>query len=183
MTRILSMCLALVLVAGSAQADDVEDSINAALEAYRAGDIKAAKEEIDFASQLLGQLQAEGLSDFLPQALDGWERELEDTQSVAAFGGGQIASAIYRKDGKSVEIQLMAGNQMVTAMASMFSNPALMGSMGKVKRINRQKVVVTPQGEVNTMVNQVMVQISGSAELEDKEAYFAEMDIKGLKAF
>ena len=183
MKRIFIAMAAATLITSSAQADDIEESINAALEAYQAGDIKGAKEEIDFASQLLGQLQAEGLSDFLPEALAGWEREMGDSQSVAAFGGGQVASATYRKDGRTVEIQLMAGNQMVTAMASMFSNPAIMGSMGKVKRINRQKVVITPQDEVNTMINQVMVQISGTADVADKEAYFGELDVSSLEDF
>lgn len=183
MRTLAPIAFALALSFQPAFADDVEESISAALEAYRAGDIKAAKEEIDFVSQLLGQLQAEGLSGFLPQAFEGWERELDETQSMAAFGGGQMASATYRKDGKSVEIQLMAGNQMVTAMSAMFSNPVMMGSMGKVKRLNRQKVVITPQGEVNTLINQVMVQISGSADVADKEAYFETLDVKALEQF
>ena len=52
-----------------ATADEIEETIEAALEAYRAGDVKAAKEEIDFVSQLLGQLKAEGLKGFLPAPL------------------------------------------------------------------------------------------------------------------
>ena len=76
MRTLTTLALALMLSIQPAFADDVEESINAALEAYRAGDIKAAKEEIDFASQLLGQLQAEGLSGYLPQAFDeGWNGE------------------------------------------------------------------------------------------------------------
>ena len=175
--------LVAALAAGTAKADEFTETIEAAMEAYEAGDIKAAKEEIDFAAQLLGQMKAEGLSGFLPEALDGWEREVGDTQSMAALGGGQMASAIYRKDGETVEIQLMAGNQMVTAMGAMFSNPVLMGAAGKVKRINRQNVVITKQGEIQTLINQVMVQISGSADVDAKEAYFGEMDVKGLEAF
>lgn len=182
-TFIVAAALACGLASGPVQADDFEETIEAALEAYRAGDIKAAKEEIDFASQLLGQMKADGLSAFLPPALEGWTRELGDTQSMAALGGGQMASATYEKNGESIEIQFMAGNQMVTAMGAMFSNPAVMGTMGKVKRINRHKVVITPQDEINTLVNQVMVQISGSAGIDAKEAYFGELDIPGLNAF
>ena len=175
--------LAVVVATGTAIADEFTDTIEAAMEAYEAGDIKTAKEEIDFAAQLLGQMKAEGLSAFLPEALDGWEREVGDTQSMAALGGGQMASATYRMDGETVEIQLMAGNQMVTAMGAMFSNPVLMGAAGKVKRINRQKVVITKQGEIQTLINQVMVQITGSADVDAKEEYFGEMDVKGLKEF
>ena len=178
-----AVLFAAALTTGTAAADEFKDTIEAAIEAYEAGDIKTAKEEIDFAAQLLGQMKAEGLSGFLPEALDGWEREVGETQSMAALGGGQMASARYTRDGKTVEIQLMAGNQMVTAMGAMFSNPVLMGAAGKVKRINRQKVVITNQGEIQTLINQVMVQISGSADVDAKEEYFGEMDVKGLEAF
>ena len=174
---------AALLLATPALADEFTETIEAAMEAYEAGDIKAAKEEIDFAAQLLGQMKAEGLTAFLPEALDGWERQVGESQSMAALGGGQMASATYTRDGKKVEIQLMAGNQLVTSMGAMFSNPALMGAMGKVKRINRQKVVITHEGEINTLVNQVMVQITGSADVDAKEEYFGEIDIPGLKEF
>ena len=70
--------LVAALTAGTAKADEFTDTIEAAMEAYQAGDIKTAKEEIDFAAQLLGQLKAEGLTGFLPPALDGWEREIGD---------------------------------------------------------------------------------------------------------
>lgn len=186
MVRVLAALFAAFLVCLPAQADEVEESIAAALEAYRAGDIKGAKEEIDFAAQLIGQLKAEGLSEFLPAALDGWTREEGDdsTQSMAAFGGGQMAEARYTNGSDSVEIQLMADNQMVTAMGAMFSNVALMGSMGKVKRLNGEKIVITPQGEIQTLVaNRIMVQISGSADTEAKEQYFSAIDMDGLKAF
>ena len=182
-------CLAIVALMTAplpALADDVEESIAAALEAYRAGDIKGAKEEIDFASQLLGQLKAEGLSAFLPAPLEGWDREDKEssTQSMAAFGGGQMAEARYSNGSDSVDIQLMADNQMVTAMGAMFSNVALMGSLGKVKRVNGEKIVITQQGEVQTLINgRIMVQISGSADADTKVAYFEALDIDGLKDF
>ncbi len=102
---------------------------------------------------------------------------------MGALGGGQMASAVYSNGDERVEIQLMAGNQMVGAMGAMFANPALMGAMGRVKRLNRQKVVITPDGEINTMVNQVMVQISGSSDIETKEAYFEALDVAALEDF
>ena len=78
----------------------------------------------------------------------------------------------------------MADNQMVTSMAMMFGNTAMMGSMGQVKRIKRQKVVVTKRGELQAMIdNRIFVQISGSAPVEDKEAYFEALDMRGLQDF
>ncbi|MEM9061210.1 MAG: hypothetical protein AAGD13_12185 [Pseudomonadota bacterium] len=187
MTTILKPLLSFAVIASlalQAQADEVEETMEAALEAYRAGDIKAAKEEIDFVSQLLGQLKAEGLKGFLPAAMDGWTREDNETQNVGAFGGGQIASATYSNGSDRLEIQLMADNQMVTAMGAMFGNATLMGAMGTVKRINRQKLVVTNDGEVQTLINnRIMVQITGSADVDSKLAYFEALDMDGLKNF
>lgn len=184
-TPLIALTMAAAL-AWPAAADDFTDSIEAALEAYRDGDIKTAKEEIDFAAQLLAQMKAEGLKSFLPEALEGWERKDDENDSgaMAAFGGGQMAAASYSRDGKRVKVQLMADNQMVTALAGMFSNSAMMAAMGTVKRINRQKVIVTKQDEVQSLVDgRIMIQITGDADIEDKEAYFAEIDVKGLKEF
>jgi hypothetical protein len=175
---------ALAVAAQPAAADEIEESLKMALEAYQAGDINAAKEEIDFAAQLINQLKASALGDFLPVALEGWTRHDGDTQAAGAFGGGSSASAQYSRGQDNINIQLMANNQMVTSMAGMFGNMALMGAMGQVKRINRQKVVITKNGELQALIdNRILVQIGGNASAEDKEAYFAAMDIKGLEDF
>jgi hypothetical protein len=179
---------ALVIAALSlpAQADEIEESLQMALEAYQAGDINAAKEEIDFAAQLIAQLKAAGLAGFLPEALPGWTRaEAEQGgQAIMGFGGGMMASTTYTRGDDAIEIQLMADNQMVTSMAMMFGNAAMMGSLGQVKRIKRQKVVITKQGELQAMIdNRILIQITGRSPVVDKEAYFAAMDILGLKDF
>ena len=177
---------AALVLAVPAHADDFTDSVAAALEAYEKGDIKAAKEEIDFAAQILAQMKAEGLKAFLPGPMEGWERKDDDGNSgaMAAFGGGQMASAAYWKDEENLTIQIMADNQMVTAMAAMFTNAAMMSSMGKVKRLNGQKVVVTNEGEIQALVDgRIMVQIDGNAPVEIKEAYFEAIDMDGLEEF
>lgn len=183
--RLFRIAILAAMIGTPAMADEIEDTIEAALEAYRSGDLKAAKEELDFAAQLMAQQKAEGLSGFLPEPLDGWQREVEDTsQAITMFGGGLMAKAQYTDGTDDVEIQMMADNQMVAAMGAMFNNAALMGAMGTVKRINRQKVVLTQQGELQTLIaNRIMIQITGSAPDEVKEAYFAAIDVKGLEEF
>lgn len=189
MKTILRAAMAAILIGGlslPAQADEIEEALQMALEAYQAGDINAAKEEIDYAAQLIAQLKVVGLSGFLPDPLPDWTRvKGEDkTQTAALLGGGMTASATYTRGNDGIDIQLMANNQMVTAMAAMFGNAAMMGSMGRVKRIKRQKVVITPQGELQAMINnRILVQITGRAPIEDKEAYFAAIDLRGLKEF
>jgi hypothetical protein len=185
--KLAPMALLSLALAMPASADDVEESIDAALEAYRAGDIKTAKEELDFAAQLLGQRKAEELRALLPDPQPGWERqdgEVGDAQAMAAFGGGQMAGATYTRGSDTVEIQIMADNQMVTAMGAMFSNAALMGSMGEVRRVGGEKIVVTPEGELQALVDgRIMVQITGTADPEAKQAYFEAIDLEKLKAF
>jgi len=189
MKTIFHTTLAVLFIGGlslPAQADEIEDSLQLALEAYQAGDINAAKEEIDYAAQLISQMKAAGLSEFLPEALPDWSRlePEQGGQAMTAFGGGMTASANYTRENDRIEIQLMADNQMVTAMAGMFGNAAMMGSMGKVKRIKRQKVIITQSGELQAMINnRIYVQISGRAPVEDKEAYFTALDIRGLQDF
>jgi hypothetical protein len=177
------------LVIGSfgmpAQADEFEESLQLALEAYQAGDINAAKEEIGYAAQLLTQLRAAALGGFLPEALPDWTRaEGDSSAAMMGFGGGLAASATYTRGSDIIEIQLMADNAMVNTMAVMFANPAMMGSMGELKRIKRQKVVINSQGELQALLEKrILIQITGRAPIEDKEAYFAAMDISGLKDF
>lgn len=181
-TVLLALALAL-----PARADDVEDAIDAALQAYRADDIKTAREELAFASQLLDKRKAGELQSLLPDPLPGWQREDDDSgqsPAMAAFGGGQMAGARYTKDDDAVEIQLMADNPMVAAMGAMFSNTAMMGAMGEVKRLGGEKVVLTQEGELQSLVDgRIMVMVSGSADPETLQAYFEAIDLDKLKAF
>jgi len=184
----LAGALALWALAGAAPAaaDEVEDALKAALEAYQAGDVATAKEETDYAATLLAQQKAAGLEAFLPEPLDGWTRAEASSNAGAGgmFGGGLMASADYTNGADTVSVQLMAENQIVAAMGGMLTNPAMMAQMGKVERVNRQMVVVTNEGEVQALVdNRILVQISGSAPSETKLDYFRALDLKALEDF
>jgi hypothetical protein len=186
MTRIFIAAAVAGLLAGATAADEVEATLEAALEAYRAGDIALAEEEAQFAATLLGQMKAEGLKGYLPEPLAGWERREADdaAQSMAGFGGGVLARGRYAGPPGDVEIQLMAENQLVASMAAVLSNPAMMSQMGTVRRVGRQKLVVTREGEVQALIaGKVLVQISGSAPEADKLAYFEALDLEALAAF
>ncbi|MDH3658881.1 MAG: hypothetical protein OEU92_02445 [Alphaproteobacteria bacterium] len=178
----------LLTAAWPATADEIEDTITTALEAYQAGDVAGAKSEIDYVAQLLSQKQAESLMTVLPAPFDGWSQEAkagEAAAGMAMFGGGLSAGADYRKNGHNVEIQLLADSPMMAAMMAMFANPAMAGAAGgKLKRLAGQKVIETQDGEIQAMVhNRFMVQITGSAPIEDKEAYFNAIDFDTLSTF
>ena len=190
LSRFLKPALAgalLLTLAQPAFADDIKASIKAGLEAYEDGDIKAAKEEIDFAQQLLAQMRLKELQAHLPAALEGWTRQEDKRRGgggLGVLGGGQSVNATYRRGRERIQVQIMANNQMVATFAAMFANPAMMGSMGTVKRIGRQKVVITKRGDVQTLIdNRILVQVQGRAEVEDKEAFFKAINIRKLKKF
>lgn len=184
---VLAMVLLTTAMTGlPASADDVEESIEAALDAYRAGDIDTAKDELDFAAELLGQIKAEALGAYLPAPLPGWERQEteQDARGMAAFGGGQMAAATYTRDDRTVEVRLMADNAMVSAMAGMLSSPALMGAMGQIQWIGGNRAVLTPEGDLQALIDErILVQIGGTADSAAKTAYFEALDTDALKEF
>ncbi|MGH1360002.1 MAG: hypothetical protein ACRBC3_14665 [Burkholderiaceae bacterium] len=170
-----------------AQADDFSDTLENAKQAYAEGDIGGAKEELAYASQLLGQMRAKQLESYLPEALDGWTRKENKSSSnagAAMFGGGTAANVEYRRGKDRVKINLVTDSPMLASMGMLFNNPALAGTQGTMKRINRQKVLVKKNGAITAMIDKrIMVEVSGRAPAEDIEAYFKGIDIKGLKSY
>lgn len=170
----------------AAGADEIEASIDAALQAYRAGDAGKAAKELDLATQLLSQSRAEAMQGFLPAPLEGWQRDegATEAQSMTAFGGGQMISARYSRGDETVEIELMADNDMVSAMAATFASASMMGAMGEVRRVDDEIAVLTPDGELQALVDgRIMVRVTGSADAETKLGYFGAIDFDALKAF
>ncbi len=172
---------------GWACADDFTDTLENARQAYDEGDVAGAKEELAYATQLLGQMRAQQLEGFLPEALDGWEKKESKGNSsagVAMFGGGTTANAEYRRGKDSLKINIVTDSPMLASMGMLFSNPAMAGSQGSMKRINRQKVLVKQDGSITAMIDKrIMIEVSGRAPAEDKEAYFKAIDIKGLEKY
>ena len=60
--------LAIGAFSAPAQADEFEDVLQLALEAYQAGDISAAREEVGYAAQILRQLKAAALGALAPRS-------------------------------------------------------------------------------------------------------------------
>jgi len=186
MRHVLTAAAVAALLGLPAGADEIEDALSRALDAYRAGDFALAKEETDYASTLLAERKAAGLKGFLPDALTGWTRrdEADGAQSLGAFGGGIVASASYTGDRGEVTVTLMADNQLVASMAAMLSNTAFMSQMGTVRRTGRQTYVITQDGTVQALVaGRILAQVEGSAPVEDKTAYFEAIDFAALAGF
>ncbi|MDF2234020.1 hypothetical protein P2H44_15780 [Albimonas sp. CAU 1670] len=186
MSYLRPLAAAIALLAGPAWADDVEDSLTAALEAYRAGDYVTAKDEAEFAVTLLGQMKAQDLGGFLPAPPEGWTREEDGDQATASqmFGGGLVSAATYTDGTDDVTVTFAADSPMVTAMSAMFGNAAAMGAMGKVMRVGKHRAIVTPDGEIQSLIDRrILVSISGSAPAETKQVFFEAIDLDALAEF
>lgn len=176
---------ALMLTTAPVFADDVTDAINNALEAYNEGDVQYATEELNFALQLLNEMKAGSLEGFLPEPLDGWTREMNDGMAAGMgfMGGGIGAEANYSNGSSDFSLLLMADSPMVTAMAGMLGNAAMItASGGKMVRVGREKFMAQ-DGELTALIgNRVLVQASG----EDTDAIIAHletMDFRALAGF
>src|SRR5690606_36385801 len=163
--------LSMLLLAPVAAADEIADDIRNALALYEAGKVNEANDALDFASQLLAQAKAKGLTAFLPAPQSGWTAEDEESAG-AMYGVGISAARNYRKDNQNVEVRIIGDSPMMQAMSMLFSNPAMVGaSGGKLQRLGKQRAVVTQDGDVQIMAGKYLVTVSGDAPQDVKLSY------------
>jgi hypothetical protein len=182
MPRLLqTAALVAALAPMPALADDITDALNAAIEAYEAGDLQDARAEIAYATQLLNDLQAEGLAGFLPAALPGWTREVSDEPATGLgfMGGGSAAEADYTGPGGSFTIMMVADNPMVGAMAGMLGNATVMATMGRIERINGESFLNADDELSGLIGGRVLIQASGGS-VEDMAAHLEQVDFDAL---
>jgi hypothetical protein len=181
----LSIAVAALLgVAVSAYAaDDVVEAIDQARKSYQAGDLSGAKQQLDLASQLIGQKNAEAFSKLLPQPLPGWTAEKAQAQAVgSSFGGASAASRDYANaKGDTVDVSITGDSAVLMQFATMLNNPALAGAMGKLVKVGSQRAIQTQDGDIVMVVaNKFVVNVQGSAEAQAKLAYANAVDVAAL---
>ena len=194
--RMLILVLGLSLCCSAVYADDVLDAIKEATEAYNDKAYQEAVESLDYARQLIQQLTSEGLANFLPKPLEGWEAKEAKSQNLGIMGGSAGVEKEYRKPGtgdmgqKRITLSIMGESRILQGMMALF-NPALAGADGgKLKKIKRNKAIVkysadNRNGEIMVNVDKkYLVIIKGSnVDKEDLMNYARAMDYKGLKKF
>ncbi|MEM1064500.1 MAG: hypothetical protein AAF771_09425 [Pseudomonadota bacterium] len=181
----LAVAAALALTAAPAAADDVTEAINNALEAYNEGDTAYAAEELTFALQLLNEMKADGLSGFLPDPMEGWERQMDDSiaAGMSMMGGGIGAGAEYENGGSYFSITIMADSPMVAALGGMLGNAAMItASGGKMVRVGREKFMQQDEEVTGLIGGRVLVQASGD-DVEAIIAHLETMDFNALEDF
>jgi len=187
MKKFLTCLAALVVLTTVARADDVTDTLASALEAYEAGDIAYALEEVAYVQQLLNEMQSGALETFLPEAPEGWTREIDESagMGMGAMGGTGVV-ATYRTETDSqaerFTITIMMDSPMVAGMAGLFGNAALLGSQGKLVRVGREKFLEQDDTLMGLIDGRVLIQVEGGRP-EMVIPMLEAMDLRGLGRF
>lgn len=179
---IFAAALALTASGFAAHADDVEDTLQSALDAYQEGDLQYALEELDYARQLILGMKTDALTQFLPAAPEGWTREVntEINASLGMMGGGVGAEADYSNGDQDITLSILADNPMVAAMSAMIANAAAMGM--KIERVGREKFAVQDDTVQGMIANRILVKAEGG-EMADMMALLEQIDYRELGQF
>lgn len=184
LTRVTLAAVLLVAAALPVRAaDDILDTIDQGRKAYQAGDMSGAKQQLDLASQLIGQKNAEGFAKLLPAALPGWQAEKAQAHAVgASLLGASAASRRYTNaKGEDVEVSITGDSAMVMQFAPMMANPALAAAMGKLIRVGSLRGIQNQDGDVLLVVNnKFLINVTGSADAASKLAYANAVDAAKL---
>jgi hypothetical protein len=177
---IAAVALAVSVCGTAGAADDVLDALEQARKSYQSGDLASAKQSVDFASQLIGQKNAENFAALLPNPLPGWKAERVQTAAVGAMMlGASVASRNYSSgNGDTIEVQITGDSAMVMQFATFFTNPQIAGAIGKLIRVGNQRAIQTADGDINMVIgNKFLVTVQGSGSVADKIAYAQAVDI------
>lgn len=185
MKRILACAMAVILVSQPASGDEFTDTIGAALEAYAAGDIKGAGDELDYAQDLLRALGAKGLEAFLPAAQAGWTRTISQDSAEAGMAmlGGASATAEYAGPEGEFTVTLATDSPMMQAFMPMFSNAMILNAMGKVIRIQREKFVIQDDSNIIGIVDDRVLVTAEGTPVAAMQAHLEAMDLTALAAY
>jgi hypothetical protein len=179
--RTLAVAALLAGMIGAVRAgDDILDAMEQARSAYRAGDFGSAKQSLDYASQLIGQRNAENFAALLPDPLPGWKADRAQSMAAGAvMFGASVASRSYSNgNGDTLEVQITGDSAMVTQFATLLNNPQIAGAMGKLIRVGNQRAIQTADGDINMVIsNKFLVTVQGSGSAGDKIAYAQAVDV------
>lgn len=164
--------------------DVIAATLQSAVDAYATGDIQYTLDELAYAQQLLGDLVALGLQEYLPAAMDGWTMTIDGDASAGLgfMGGGTIARGDYTGPGQSFSITLMADNPMVTSLGAMLGNSQMMAAMGTIVRINRVNFL-DQNGDLSALIaNRILVQAE-NGDIDVMQSHLEMMDFRDMQNF
>jgi hypothetical protein len=189
---IVPVVLCSMFLAGVAFGDDVTDAINDALQNYKDKNYSEAMNNLNYASQLIGQKKGGDLQSFLPSPLSGWEASEASSQAMGAaiMGGGVTAKREYTKGDASVTVQIVTDSPMLQGVLMMFGNPMMAGADGgKLEKIAGEKAIVKysakdKNGDIKLAIaHRFLVTVEGDGvSLDDLKAYAGKIEYKKMAA-
>lgn len=131
------------LLALPLRADEVTEALQAAMDAYAAGDLAGTSTAMTMAGQAIATQQSALLQALLPAAPDGWTAEVSEdfAAGFGMMGGGAAVEMRYATADVSFTITLIADNPMVATMGAMLGNAQMMALMGKVVKVGDQAIL------------------------------------------
>ncbi len=130
MNKRLCMVMIGLVAFGTMRADEVEDSITAALKAYQNNRSADAFSALQKAMKLLGEKAGSPAAVALPEMIGEWRGGKIETQSLGSAGGGSTVSRTYRhadKDGdeKKIFVSIAADSPLLGQITTFLKAPAL----------------------------------------------------------
>ena len=161
--RLIASVLALACLTAPLQADEIADALTAAQTAYSANDLKGAAAQVALAQAGLRAKQNALLEAFLPEAPEGFTREIvaDFAAGFGMFGGGAGAEARYTNAEGSFTIDLIADNEMVVSMLGIFADATTMAMMGNVIKVGEFSILDQEQNLTALVGTRIMVSATG----------------------
>lgn len=186
--RALALPLATVslLLASAATADEIEDALNAALTAHKAGDLKATTTAVQKAVGFLQTKAAAGLSAALPSEIGIWKAGKLESQSLEGAGGGHSLRRSYRHGDKDKgeerrgTVVITVDSPLLEKVTSFLTNPEIGALLGaKPVSVGSHKAVyIEKQGILQFIVNQRFLVAVEGKKLKKEELLIIAQGIK-----
>lgn len=173
-------------------ADEVEEQIQEATQAYQEGRYADAIEELEFAVGQIQELRNQRYLTLLPEAPPGWEAQEGEAQTarMALMGGGTHLMREYVRDEEQITIEMMADSPMLAALNVVLNNPAMLAGTPNTQpyRYKTYKGIKKIQDggdvEISLLVgSNTLIQLKG-VNLEDPETletFLDAMDFARIK--
>lgn len=182
---------------GAASADEVTDQLNAAMQSYGKGDLRATLDTLNFTvAKIQEQIAAKALLLF-PEPLPGWNADPAQSESAGfaqAIAGTNLSRRYFKDDGSEVNLHVTADSPLLPMLTMFLSSPFMMqadpdskpftlkGLRGMLKKDKGNDSV-----EITLMIgNRILVQAKGQGAGSEQAAqqYLQVMDMNAVqKAF
>jgi hypothetical protein len=186
-----------LIFAAAAPADEVTDQLDAARQAYAAGDLRTAVDTLNFATAKIKEQQTVGLLKLLPEPLAGWQADPAQSESAglaSMITGTNLTRRYVRPDGAEVNLSVTADSPLLPMLTMFLSSPFMMQAdpNSKPYAFKGQRGIIkhdkdANQYEVTLMIgNRVLIQGKGTGMADGAavQQYVEAMDIEAIqKAF